>query len=135
MDSGFNYVCCNASWNWSFKVTRNFTLTLSNAGQWYNLWDLIAAYWLAKDGFFDPTFANTPFTPDRVSELKWQNQTPGSFLQKTSQTNDPYAAIGFVTEGYAWDVDRASRNIIDLKAQNFATDTAGAILYVSISAN
>jgi len=112
-------------------MTRNFQLTLTDASKWYSLWDLI----IAGIEDFDPTFSNTPFIPDRVCELKWQNLSPGSFLRLRDKPNDPYAAEGFITEGYAWDVSRARGNVIDLKNQFFSTDTAGALMYVALTAN
>src|SRR6266478_7371841 len=111
-------------------MTKIFNLTLTASNTWYNLWDLIKASFI--DPVFDPTFSQTPYIPSEVCELKWQNQTPGSNIFRTEKINDPYTATGFITQGYAWDVDRADRNIIELKKQNFSSDIAGALLYVSI---
>ncbi|SRR6266571_5386566 len=112
-------------------MTKIFNLTLAANNTWYNLWDII----IASIPEFDQTFSNTPYIPSEVCELKWQNQTAGSNIYRTESISDPYAATGFITQGYAWDVDRADRNVIELKKQNFSSDTAGALLYVSILAN
>ena len=114
-------------------MTKIFNLTLTANNTWYNLWELIKASF--ANPAFDPTFSNTPFIPDCVCELKWQNQTAGSNVYRTEKITNPYAATGFITQGYAWDVDRSDRNVIELKKQNFSSDIAGALLYVSILAN
>lgn len=117
-------------------MTGLFNLILTNANQWYSLWDLIVA---AQGLDFDPTFSQSPVIASEVCELKWQNQLAGSTIYRATGNNqppnDPYTATGFITQGFAWDVDRAKRNIIELKKQYFSTDTAGAKLYVSTLAN
>jgi hypothetical protein len=108
-------------------MTRDFTFVLTAANQWYNLWnDLIT-----KDSSYDATASYGPFVPSAVCELKFQNQVPGVNIYRS----DSKLESGFLLTGGSWDVDRADRNSIDLKNNNFKSDTAGAKLYVKITSN
>jgi hypothetical protein len=107
-------------------MTRSWNFTLSTANVWYNLWTLIKA----DPSFTDFTFGNSPYVPNMVSQLKWQNNTPGSNLYKS----DSKLEAGFGLPGASWDVDFAQSNNIDLNNVNFKTDTEGATFYVSIIA-
>jgi hypothetical protein len=99
-------------------MTRNWTFTLANANQSYNLWnDLIANT--------DPTFSNSQFVPSMVCEFEIQNQTAGATVLRD----------GFVLSSGSWDIRRTDRNTIPLKSMNLQSDTAGTVIYVSITAN
>lgn len=105
-------------------MTRTWTFTLANANQWYNLWkDLI------DPTITDKSFSNSPYVSDRVSELEIQNLTGGTNLL----TAGADLIGGFGLSGQSWDVNRTSKNAIDLRAKNFSTDTAGSKVYVSIT--
>ena len=112
-------------------MTRDFTLTITNAGQWYSLWDLIVASFGLD---WDPTFSNSPYIPSEVSSLKVQNLTPGTHIFRTDTPNDPYSAIGFDLVGYAWDTLESVGRKISLKDKYYSSDTAGAKINVSIIA-
>jgi len=113
-------------------MTRDFTLTLTAGNTWYSLWDLI------KESFgelWDATFSNLPYIPSLVSSLKVQNLTPGVHVFRTETPDDPYVQKGFDFVGYAWDLDEAPSNWIDLKSKYYSTDAAGSKINVSIIAN
>ena len=108
-------------------MTRDWTFTLKTVNQWYNLWTLIQA----DKSYTDPTFSNSPYVPNMVRELKFQNKTAGSNIYRS----DSKLESGFQLSSFSWDVDRAEGNTIDLTNCNFQSDTANAILYVKITAN
>jgi hypothetical protein len=112
-------------------MTREWTLTLTDADKWYNLWDLVVA---SFGDDWDSTFSNMPFMPNKVHELKIQNIVAGSHVFRVTNLGltDPYAAAGFDYVGYAWDTLTSRNNSIDLKDQNLSTDTAGAKINVSV---
>ena len=106
-------------------MTRDWTFTLSNANQWYNLWTLIAS----DPSYTDPTFTHAPYIPSNVKELKYQNQSNGGNIYVSGSKKE----FGFQLTSGSWDVSRAASGAsIDLQNRNFQTDTSGAILYVSI---
>ena len=106
-------------------MTRDWTFTLANANQWYNLWSLI----LTDPSFTDSTLSNSPFVSKMACELKFQNLTNGSNIYRS----DSKLEAGFQLPGGSWDVDRSDSNSIDLSNCNFQPDTAGAKLYVKIT--
>lgn len=112
-------------------MTRDFSLALANANQWYSLWDLIVASYGIN---WDPTFSNGPYVPSEVCSLKTQNVTAGSHIFRTDTPNDPYAAKGFDFVGYSWDTEQASGHKVSLKDKYYSTDTVGAVINVSIIA-
>ena len=107
-------------------MTRDFTFTLATANVWYNIWSLIKS----DASFTDLYFGNSPYVPNMVCEFKFQNQTPGANIYRS----DSKLEGGFDLTGGSWDRDASNLNSIDLNNQNFKTDTAGAVLYVKITA-
>ncbi len=102
-------------------MTRSWLFTLTDIAKTYNLWnDLIAML-----PGFDPTFANYPYIPSMVQELKVQNQTAGTHVNWSD----------FDLAGAFWDVRRAAVNSIDLKKETFQPDTNPTVIYVTITAN
>lgn len=101
-------------------MTLNWVFTLATANKLYNLWtDLIVPT------FSDPTFSNSSFVPSQVCEFEIQNQTAGAVVLRD----------GFVLSSGSWDIRRSDRNAFCLKTINIQTDTAGTVIYVSITAN
>ena len=109
-------------------MTRDWTFTLTNANQWYNLWaDLIS-----KDtSFQDASFGNAPYIPNMCCEIKFQSTTTGVNISKS----DSKEQSGFKLSGLSWDVDRSTSNNLNLNNYNFMSDTASGTLYVKITAN
>lgn len=105
-------------------MERDWTFTLTNAGQVYNLW-----YDLILPTITDRTFGNSPYVPGMVAELETQNQTAGANITRRTSTTG-----GFQLSSGSWDINRSMSNIIDLKRYNFVTDTGGAVLYVQVIA-
>lgn len=105
-------------------MTRDWSFTLQNVGQWYNLWyDLIAL-----DPSFDTYGATAPFIPSIVCQLEYQNQTPGAAVE----CSDSKKQQGFQLTGASWDIKSSNNNSIDLKNRNFKADTVNTVLYVAI---
>jgi hypothetical protein len=109
-------------------MTRSWSFSFTTTGTFFNLWnDLIS-----KDATFtDQYFGNAPFVPSMVTELEYQNQTPGSNF---GFAFDSKKEAGFNLTGASWDIRRGSRNNIDLKSVYIKTDTNPSVLYVSITA-
>lgn len=108
-------------------MVRSWSFNITNLNTWLNLWDDL----ITKDpSFTDRTFSKAPYVPSMVCELKYQNTSPGTTVEKSDSKKE----AGFQLTGGSWDVDRSDRNAINLKNVNFKVDTNPTVLYVSITA-
>lgn len=112
-------------------MTKTFSFTLTNAGQFYNIWnDMIAML-----PGFDPTFTNFPYFPSEVSQLEIESDAVniGKIIAIWSDLahrgNGITKAAGLSYE------KRSSINNITLKTHFVRADLAGAVINVSIVSN
>lgn len=112
-------------------MTKTFSYTLVNAGQFYNLWnDMIATF-----PGFDPAFTNFPYFPSEVGQLEIQSDSVnvGKIIAVWSDLahrgNGITKAAGLSYE------KRSSINNIPLKTHFVRTDVAGAVINVTIASN
>jgi hypothetical protein len=97
-------------------MTRSYVFTLANKNTAYNLWSA-----LILPTFTDPSFGNTPFVPNMVSTLKYQNLTSGATVRVNGSS---------ILSGASGDMVTAPTNCIDLGAWTFTTDTDGSQIEV-----
>src|SRR5882762_6935241 len=101
-------------------MNRSFSVTLTNANQWYNLWDFITSL-----PNFDPTMSNGIYYPSMASELKIQSDNSNTGKRLTvSQDIKKLGGIEIAADGIEkWD---SNVNSIDIKGFFLKTDVGGA---------